>query len=282
MNSNKFFSFNRFYLLLRNDILLNHKKYLITIAGAFVFVFVILFMQMPKIEYIDRQFMAFTGSRYFGAFIMCLFGLGWFIATSFSGLGDKVKTSNYLLIPASTLEKFMSQFIIKVIIGTALFLVIFWVDAHLARTVALNQIEGPNHEPPSANVSKYIAEFDYSFFLVKQTRNNVDTNWRLAEGMAILSFIFSIGMFLFSRNLFYNRNGFGKSRIISIVVIFSLVYFMPRSNSITDLNTYITYNVERTLENGYTNVDMLKFSIAYFSPLFLILLGYFKLKEKQV
>jgi hypothetical protein len=282
MNSNKFFSFSRFYLLLRNDILLNRQKYLLTIAGAFIFGFVFLYMQMPKVERLDNQIPAFNGSRYVSVFALFLIGLGWFIATSFSELGDKVKTSNYLLMPASTFEKFLSQFVIRVVIGTSLLLVIFWADAHLARTVALSQIEGPNHEPASANVSKYIAEFHYSMFLVKHTNNNEPTYWRLAEGMALISFIFSIGMYLFSKKLFHKKNGFGKSRIISIVIIFSILFLMPDSNWFSEFNSFISNNIERQLQNGYTNIDIWRFSIAYFAPLFLIPFGYFKLKEKQL
>jgi hypothetical protein len=36
MESTRFFSLSRFALLMRNDFLLNYKKYLFTIAGAFI------------------------------------------------------------------------------------------------------------------------------------------------------------------------------------------------------------------------------------------------------
>src|SRR5665647_263187 len=117
MNSNKFFSFSRFYLLMRNDIMLNYKKYLFTIAGAFILGFIFLYMSMPQIIVIDDNFkvdglIAFDSRRYLSIFIMCLFGLGTFVGSAFSELSNKVKTSNYLLIPASTFEKFLCQFVL--------------------------------------------------------------------------------------------------------------------------------------------------------------------------
>ena len=283
MNSNKFFSFSRFYLLLRNDILLNRQKYLLIVTAAFVVGFVFLYMQMPKIEYLENKNWVFNGGRYLVGFTFCLFGLGIFITTAFSELSDKVKTSNYLLIPASTFEKFMSHFLIKIVIGTAIFLFVFWVDAHLARTVALSQIQGPNHEPASANVSKYIAEFHYSMFLIKDQYPTV-THWKLAEGLAMIMGIFSIGLYLFSSKLFFKKKGSVKSTILLIVginVVISSSIFLLR-NSYTDLSNFIIKNIEYKLQNGYTNIEILKFSIAYFAPLFLIPLGYFKLKEKQL
>ena len=51
MNSNKFFSFSRFYRLLMNDILINYKKYLLIILAAFIMGFVFLYSNMPKFAY---------------------------------------------------------------------------------------------------------------------------------------------------------------------------------------------------------------------------------------
>ena len=39
---------------------------------------------------------------------------------------------------------------------------------------------------------------------------------------------------------------------------------------------------EILLTNGYKNSEILLYSIAYLAPLFLLPLGYFKLKEKQL
>ena len=284
MNSNKFFSFSRFYLLLRNDMLLNRQKYHLVVSGAFIFVFVFLYMQMPKIEQLDNTHWIFDGRRYLYVFVMGLFVLGGFITTAFSDLSNKVKTSNYLLIPASTFEKFLSQFFIKIVIGTAIFLFVFWVDAHLARAVALSQMQGPNHEPATANAANGIAKFHYSMFLIKDQYPTV-TYWKFAEGLAMIMGIFSIGLYLFSSKLFFKKKGSIKSPILLIVGFYIVINLMVMFlyNNYSYLFTKVAAdNIEYKLQNGYTNIEILKFSIAYFAPLFLIPLGYFKLKEKQL
>ena len=58
MKSNTFFSFSRFYLLLRNDILINYKKYLFMVLGAFVVGYIVLYWQMPKVDSIYPDFKA--------------------------------------------------------------------------------------------------------------------------------------------------------------------------------------------------------------------------------
>lgn len=283
MKSNKFFSLNRFYLLLRNDMFLNYKKYLLTIAGAFVIGFIFLYILMPKIELLGENYLLFDRSKYENAFIICLMGLGAFVGSAFSELSSKSKTSNYLLMPASTFEKFLGQFVIRIILGTTIFLFIFWVDAHLARIVALSQIEGPNHEPPSANASKCISAFHYSMFLVKD-EYPVLTNWKFVDGMAFILSIFSIGMYMFSVKIFFKKMGLVKT-IISLVVISYFIFgsmmlllriFYPGAIDVS------FNNIMYVLANGYNNMSIWMFSLVYCASLFLIPLGYFKLKEKEV
>jgi len=283
MNSNKFFSFSRFYRLLSNDILLNHKKYLLTIAGAFILGFIVIYLYMPNqvSPYPNRRFDA---SRYTNLFIPCLFGLAAFVGSSFSELSSKIKISNYLLVPASTFEKFLSQFTIRVIAGTIIFLVVFWVDAHLARIAVLSRIYGIDGHLAGPEKYDYIEKFHFSMLLLK-IRYPVITNWRLFEGIGYILTFFSIGMFLFSVKIFFRKLGLIKTGIsfvatfflimVVLMVCFSHLFF-PETKGFNIANIYYL------LSNGYYNNDIFQYSIAYLAPLFLLPLGYFKLKEKQL
>jgi hypothetical protein len=86
-------------------------------------------MNIPKMENLND----FMQDRYCVAFMVDLFALGAFVGCVFPDFSDKVKTGNYLLLPASTLEKMLSQVLIYIVFGSICFLLIFWVDAHLAR-----------------------------------------------------------------------------------------------------------------------------------------------------
>lgn len=284
MNTNKFFSISRFYQLLRNDILLNYKKYLYIIAGAFILGFIFLYLQMPRVEVLRKgvNIVQFDRTRYILFFYLSLWGLGAFVGSGFSELSNKVKTSNYLLMPASTFEKFLSQFFIRIVVAMAIFLFIFWVDAHLARAVSLSQTVGENHEPASANVSKNIPEFHYSMFLVKSEINGV--NMKLADGIALILGIFSFGVYLFSAKLFFKKMGLVKSILSLAVILILLLGFNVLLSHIFYPET-VGFNIKPIsylLQNGYTNENMLTFAWSYCASLFLIPLGYYKLKEKQL
>jgi len=282
MNSNKFFSVSRFYQLLRNDILLNYKKYLLTIAGAFILGFIFILMQMPDYMYNDTTF-KYDSSSYRNLFSMCLVGLGAFVGSGFSELSSKIKTSNYLLMPASTFEKFLCQFVLRALAGTVIFLVIFWIDAHLARIAALRHMEYSNGQLAGPEKYSYIEKFHYSMLLIKNNYPIVK-NWRLFEGIGVILIIFSSGMFLFSVKIFFRKLGLIKTGIALVAAIFLIVFLMVSVSYLfyPETKGFNVANIGYFLSNGYINEEIFLYSIAYLAPLFLLPLGYFKLKEKQL
>ena len=282
MNSNKFFSLSRFYLLMRNDILLNHKKYLLTIVGAFVLGFIFIYLQFPTFSY-NGTFLGFDATRYLSLFEMCLLGLGAFVGSSFSELSSKIKTSNYLLIPASTFEKFLSPFVIRVIAGTVIFLFIFWVDTHLARFAIISQIKDTHNQIANSVKYSFIEKFHYSMLLIK-TKYPVVTYWRLFEGIGTLLTCFSLGIFLFSVKIFFRKLGLIKTVISLVAALYSIIVLMMCFSHLfyPETTGFDTANIDYILPNGYYNGIIFFYSIGYLAPLFLLPLGYFKLKEKQL
>jgi len=282
MNSNNFFNFSRFYRLLRNDILLNYKKYLLTIVGAFILGFILMYMYMPNRVYTDTIY-KFDTSRYFNLFTMCLVGLGAFVGSAFSELSSKVKISNYLLVPASTFEKYLSQFVIRAVVGTAIFLLVFWIDAHLARIAVLSRIEGLDGQLAGPEKYDYIEKFHWSMFLIKSKYPTL-TNWRLFEGIGMILTWFSLGMFLFSIKIFFRKLGLIKTGISLVATIYLLTVVMAGFSHIFYPETvgFGIANIDYKLSNGYSNSEIFFNYIGYLAPLFLLPLGYFKLKEKQL
>ena len=282
MNSNNFFSFSRFYQLLRNDILINYKKYLLTIVGAFILGFIVMYMQMPSYLYGDTTY-KFDASRYFNVLIMCLLGLGAFVGSAFSELSSKVKISNYLLLPASTFEKFLCQFVIRALAGTVIFLVIFWVDAHIARIAVLSNMKNNLGQLVGPEKYDYIEKFHFSMFLIKSSYYKV-IYWRLFEGIGAILIAFSVGMFLFSVKIFFRKLGLIKTGIALVATLYLIMVIMVCFSHLfyPETKGFSTGNIDYMLSNGYTNNDIFQYSIAYLAPLFLLPLGYFKLKEKQL
>jgi hypothetical protein len=281
MNSNKFFSFSRFYQLLRNDILLNHKKYLLTIVGGFILGFILMFTQMPG--YLFPGSIGFDATRYNILFIMCLFGLGAFVGSAFSELSSKIKMSNYLLMPASTFEKFLYQFVIRAVVGTVIFLFIFWLDTHIARIAVLSHMKNNLGQLAGPEKYNYIEKFHFSMLLIKSKYPTV-TNWRLFDGIGSILLVFSLGMFLFSVKIFFRKLGLIKTGISLVAAIYLIMIIMMCFSHLyyPQAVGFNIANIDYKLSNGYDNSEIFLYSIAYIAPLFLLPLGYFKLKEKQL
>lgn len=263
MNSNKFFSFSRFYLLLRNDLLINLKKYLFVLFAAFIVLYISLFFFMSEVHYnIEEPF-------YLPFFMMGLAGVGCFIGTGFSELTSKIKTSNYILFPCSVFEKYLVQFLIRFVVCISAFLIIFWIDTHLARLSAL-RLESIKEQRVE------IVSFHYSLLF------QGFISW--IEKLSFVFAIFSYGTFLFAARLFFKKLAFVKSLIatgalaylfICCMVVFSHIFFPETKGFDIQLHDY-------KIDDNLTNTEIYMFCIASFSWLFFLPIGYFKLKEKQV
>lgn len=267
MKLNSFFSFSRFYLLMRNDMMLNYKKYLLTIIGTFIVGYVILYMQMPTRENSND----FESWNYSLTFMICLIGLGSFIGMSFPAFSSKTMTINYLLFPSSTFEKLLSQFVIRIVIGTGLFFLIYWIDAYFARETAIIVLS------KFENAAK-IKPFQYSNLLYNMSKNDI------LDILSMIMFFVSIGFYLFSVRLYFKKNALVKTAIsmgvavfllILILYILSHIFYPETKGSDIQLNEYKVYL-------RYSNFEIWLYAMINLSWIFILPFGYFKLKEKQL
>ena len=120
-------------------------------------------------------------------------------------------------------------------------------------------------------------------FLIKSNYPIVK-NWRLFEGIGMILIIFSLGVFLFSVKIFFRKLGLIKTGIALVATLYLMIVIMIFLSHIfyPDTKGFIVANIDYILSNGYYNGDIFRYSIAYLAPLFLLPLGYFKLKEKQL
>jgi hypothetical protein len=264
--------------------LLNHKKYLLTIAGAFILGFIVLYTSMPSYVHKGDFRFTFDAMRYTQVFGICLLGLLAFVGSAFSELSTKIKTSNYLMLPASTFEKILSQFVIYVLAGSAIFVIVFWVDAHLARYAILSNLKSVYNEDLGPDKSKYIEVFKYSMLLIKNKYPAI-SYWNWFEGLAIIFGMFSIGMYFFSVKIFFKKLGLIKTAISLIAVVYLGAVVMTLLSHIFYPETKgfdISNALDYKLPNGLFNFEMWLYLSAYCVSLFIIPFGYFKLKEKQL
>lgn len=260
MKTNQFFSFKRLGRLWQIDLQVNYKRYLLLSGVLFIVLYGILVFNMPR----GDSKWGFEMLEYFRLFTVIVL-LWWAIAgSSFPQFGNKLSARSYLLLPASTFEKYVSQFLWRIVGGGFLLAILFWVAALLARLTAMSTLHDPDIQIVIFNYPDF---WDYIY-------NN---GGRLYTAMNCF-----MGISLFVLRLFFNRNGLLKAVIALPVVISPIVL-------LTLLLSYIFYP-ERPL--GHTpqyriteslwSTNMQFYIIFGILGLALLFVGYFKLKEKEL
>jgi len=264
---NKIFNCTRFYNLIRSDLVMNYKRYGLVLAGAAIGLYLILVWGM----YMEHHSNIYDYRSYF--FFWSFAALILFGGYSFSEFSNKIRTGNYLLLPASNLEKFLYQFLVKGITITTVFLLIFWIDAQLARHTVLNIVD-KTHGSWSIDV------FQYSELLSETINLTGIYFW---DKLLIVTAILSLMCFVFSARLFFGRLAIVKIAIAFIVTIFlyTCVFVLLSHIFYTETSGFdIRVKGYKICENLY-NTQLCAYCIAYGSWIFFLIIGYFKLKEKQ-
>jgi hypothetical protein len=212
MKFHKFFSLKRFGRLLAADLRLNSKRYLYTIAGAAVGIYLLLLFGM-----LFNQYETIYVVHYLVMFIFSLLAFGAYIGSAFPSFSEKTTTVNFLLFPASSFEKLLSQFLLYYVAGTIVFVFLFWVDAHLAR-LSLSNLE-------AVRTGKWIIQpFSYGgFFEAHRTQD-------ITHVSLLTMTVFSIAGFLFTTRLFFSRFALAKSIISGIVLFISFILVLILSS----------------------------------------------------
>jgi len=264
MTTNKYFSFSRFGNMLKNDILMNHKQYLYTITGATLVLFIICIWSMVMRTY------DFKLSDYNAIFTMFLLGSAVFIGSSFPDLSSRKRTCNFLLLPSSTLEKYLVQCLIRLVIFIPLAIILFIIITFLSKAIAtqINILQGRIFEIENFNIVKMIngnKDFLNSFFIC----------------MAL----FSLATYFFSARLLFKRFALIKTVFLGAGLIFLFLCCMVMMSHIFYSQTHgfdvrlndIILNERLKL----SSIMLYVFYIAGLSWIFFLIFGYFKLKEKQ-
>ncbi len=263
MNKNQFFNIKRFSNYIKSLTLINAKSLLITVTVLFVIFFVLQFLGMPKGDSIRPYKM----NEYLGNLTFYLVALGVFIGSGFKPFNHKVNTRNYLAVPASTFEKYVTEFLARIVVGSIGVIVIYWISANLARLAAILTLTS------DVNHFEQITPFSYNFLF-----ENFDPSTFLIFTLIVL-FIY---VALFTIRLFFTKNGFLKT-FLSLsaagAVYFGLTFTIVHKFFKDNGNTGITnWNSEASFISG----ELFTILICLVGIIGLSIFGYFKLKEKEL
>jgi hypothetical protein len=272
MSFNNYFSIKRFSRLLKQDLLINRTKYLLTITGLGLVTYLLTYWYLDSNKDTNMINHYSMSQDYTICFVFYMMAVGVVVGTAFPDLSDKIKTENYLLSPASTFEKLLLQFMLRIGFFVPIALGLFWIAIRLAKA---SLIPGDSGLDPAI-----LPYFDYSILIDKKSINRILDTWQI---LFLIFGFFSYGAYLLAGTTHFKRYALVKTVIVSVAVAlvsisFSVVLshiFYPRTHGFdTQLKTfYITEHL---------NSDHLfAVLLSLFSWPFFLVFAYFKLKEKE-
>ena len=247
------FELRRLWLLIRNDVLTQYRGGLVSI-GTWVGVLLLLFI-FSSVS--GRQG---GGGAYHLIYTLILY-VGGFLYTSasFNDLHDKRKSTPYLLLPASTLEKFICKLILSSIgyaIGSLVFFYLYTVLASgLSRVV-----------------------FDRPLLLFDPLNAAI---WKNIASYLVIQSVFLLGAVYFTSRAFiktvFSMAGFFLLMVVLVLLCTWLIVHDSHFGQIILRNE----DIERFMESGHVAaVAARTFFWTLLAPLFWIA-GYLRFKKYQ-
>ena len=261
------FNIKRFYKALKFDLKLNTKKYISFVVSLLVglLLFDLFFIMQNNYKFTENNYQ----TLFYLAFIISIIIV---VGTSFPLLKDKKSTINYLMLPASVFEKFLIQFVIRVLGFMILFVPVFWLNFKLADGI-YNLFEWKRH----------VKIDSFGLFTPFRFKDDIGDYFILF----IICSLLSLASFLFAGVAYFKKKVLPKTVIsFALFVLFLFVLFIigtlifyPEKFHLTNVPVFV--NVYKIAEHLY-NAQLFVYVIGSVSSLFLLPLAYFKLKEKEI
>ena len=262
---NNFFNYHRFALLVKRQWVENRRLFLMALAtllglGIFFYSFNINWEHGVLFRLESRMIIFYLGLFLAGSF---------FTNYIFRDLSDKNSTTSFLLVPASHFEKQMSAlfyvFVVFPIIFFILFLIIDYSFVSIGNNI-MNDLKDKTGLMPNKILLEYLKSNDARLDVTILT-------WIGVQAFVILGSTTFTGWS-------YIKTGFTGFAILFVIVLFvglmQKLFLDDLSNELGGTH-YFQIKPTRDMLNGYVMFG-LKYAIA---PLLLVI-AYFKLKEKQV
>ncbi len=251
MRTNNFFDLDRFFGLLKQDLLFNYKFYLTFIVGMSIGIYLVSYLMIRSLSagILSANYLLYN--MLFGAIMV-------FVGMSFPAFRDQKKTSFYLLVPGSAFEKLLVQFVIRFVFFIPLALILLRLAIFLA-------VASMVPDPKTGFDPLFVADFSYSelFSWSAGTKSNP---------LRDLAYLF----FAFAGSVYFKR--FAVVKTLGVMVILPVTLFLIIK--LAGGPTYSTKIVSEYLsgENFYLAMSPMFIGLLLLS----LPLAYLKLKEKEL
>ena len=260
METNNLFSFQRFMLLCKQSLIINKKMIGIALIGFAGTLFITLLLFQSRYSNINSWGIENDTITFFFMFI--ILGII-YTSLSFPAFRSKEKSMTYLMLPASTSEKFVFELVSRFIVFIVLMPVLFWSVTNLEGVI----------------VHHFVPSFEhYRFSFNEDFRNYFTRNGKLDDPYLFFFLQLVLFGFIFS---FAGASHFSKSPLLKTLFAFTII--------VAGYMLFILIMV-KVLHLNYNNMpfvndknDLLKFfnySILVIN-LSLLAISFFRLKEKE-
>jgi len=263
METNNIFSFSRFIQLCRQSFIIHKKLIGITMAGFSGFVF--LFLMLVQI----KNYASWNNNSYMITFLVMFFlGGTVYSSLSFPAFRTKQKSLTYLMLPSSASEKYLFEFLARIVLFIIVMPSLFWIMANIAGAIMHHYI--PEFLNYRFSFSKTLLSFAF------QKGNTGWTNLAIIQGW----------LFVFI-TAFTGASHFTKSPLVKTLFTLTLIaigyalftYLLVKGINIKGY----TLENDRLLFIHNKNQAMVFFSLAITATnLCLLAIAWFRLKEKEV
>ena len=261
MQTNNLFSTVRFLALCKQSLILNKRAIWITLGGSSVLLFFLLYFLQAS-----QQFSDWTNYDYGGVFAYIFFPLGiLFSGLSFPAFRNKEKSMAYLLLPVTQTEKYLFEFLTRILLFMVIIPPLFWVVANLEGAVV------KNFDPKLAQYS-----FSFGEAWLTLVGHHHFTGWTLFAMMQ--GWFFTLLLF-FTGASHFSRMPFQKTWFSFGALVFGYTYFIVLLGKILDLQGIVGIRLF-FFKTDQSAIAALAIAIAVIN-LCLLAISWFRLKEKE-
>ncbi|MFY0600929.1 MAG: hypothetical protein JXR03_14740 [Cyclobacteriaceae bacterium] len=267
MTTNNTFNLSRFIELIKQNVLINFSLILKAVIG-FIFGLCLILLIIQR----ANRFHGLSEDNVFPFFIVAFFLLGILIAgTSFPGLRSKEKAFGYIMLPTTVLEKFVFEFSARVGLYVLMFPLLFSIIYGIEGSIVAS------FYPDYSQVS--VLDEASKIFGIISRQESVGWIYLLTISLIFLPLITSL-----TGTTFFTKHPLLKTLFSVTILIFfhfALLYFFAeflgwKKYNLPDDGSWVL--PKRKGDPPYAAFAIL----ASLANLVLLLVSYFKLKEREV
>lgn len=251
----------RFVALCKQSLIINKRAIWITLGGSSVILFFLLYFLQAS-----QQFSDWDNVDYSGVFAFIFFPLGiLYSGLSFPAFRSKEKSMAYLMLPLTQAEKFLFEFLTRILLFMVIIPPLFWIVANLEGAVV-------HYFVPE------LAHYRFSFgeAWLKLTSHGYFAGWTLFA--VVQGWLFSLLLF-FTGASHFSRMPFQKTWFSFGALFFGYTFFILFLGKLLGLQGIVNIRMF-FFKTDQSAIAALGLAIGVIN-LCLLAISWFRLKEKE-